>query len=109
MIEGHPEIDARAFKTYLDALDSRPDDTARIERLLRFVGRIINVDSVSNVLVLGCGPRPQVFRILASRGFRVVGVDPVPSFVEEARRYVGDKGTVLVGAAESIPLPDCSQ
>lgn len=109
LVEGHPQLEERALASFKAAVDARPDDTPRVERLLRYLGRIIDVQRCRNVLVLGCGPKPQVSRILMEKGFQVVGVDPSQDFVNEAKQYLGDQGSVLVGAAESIPLPDASQ
>ena len=109
LVEGHPQLEERALASFKAALDARPDDTPRVERLLRYLSRIIDVQSCRNVLVLGCGPRPQVSRILMEKGYEVVSVDPVRFFVEEAKHYLGDEGAVLLGAAESIPLPGASQ
>jgi SAM-dependent methyltransferase len=109
LVEGHPQLEQRALASFKAAVDARPDDTPRVERLLHYLGRIVDVGSYRTVLVLGCGPRPQVSRILLEKGYQVVGVDPSPAFVDEARRYLGDSGSVLLGAAEGIPLPDASQ
>jgi ubiquinone/menaquinone biosynthesis C-methylase UbiE len=42
-------------------------------------------------------------------GHHAVGVEPVTSFVEAAREYLGDASAVLQGTAERIPLDDESQ
>lgn len=60
-------------------------------------------------MVLGCGPQPEMIKALRQRGFHAVGVEPVPSSVETARRYVGQPDSILLGAAEKIPLSDESQ
>ena len=107
--EGYPQLEQRSAEAYIDILKVRPDDTARVERLLLHLGRIIDIQPCRKILVLGCGPKPQVSRILMEKGYKVVGVDPSLKYVEEANRYLGDKGSVLQGAAEEIPLPDASQ
>ncbi len=56
------------------------------------------------VLDVGCG-EGRYSRILKSKGARVTGVDPVPEFIQHARRR--DSESVYVeAAAESMPLPD---
>jgi ubiquinone/menaquinone biosynthesis C-methylase UbiE len=89
-------------------LKARPDDAPRIARFLVYLDRLVGPGTVKNVLVLGCGPRPDQVRIFREHGFHTTGVEPVASFVRAANEYLG--GTiVLQGAAENIPLPDASQ
>jgi 2-polyprenyl-6-hydroxyphenyl methylase/3-demethylubiquinone-9 3-methyltransferase len=59
--------------------------------------------------VIGCGPVPKVVSELRSRGFSVVGIEPVPEFLQSAREYLQDERSVLMGAAESLPLENDSQ
>jgi SAM-dependent methyltransferase len=107
--DGYPELRKMAHKAFSDSLNSRQDDKPRIEKLLTYLGRLVDLNSCTNIAVLGCGPYPQPQKVLLEKGYRVVGVEPVESFVESARVYLGEHSSVIKGAAEEIPLPDCSQ
>jgi len=107
--DGSPNMAQLAHNFFSNSVASRPDDTPRVERLLMYLGRLIDLSESRKILVLGCGPLPQVAQILINKGYKVVGVEPVLSFVETAREYLNDSASVIQGCAESIPLPDCSQ
>jgi SAM-dependent methyltransferase len=107
--EGNPKIGQRAHEAFSQAVAARPDDTARIERLLTYIGRLIDLSVRQNIVVLGCGPQPQPAQILINKGYKVVAVEPVQSFVKAAAVYLGDSTVVMQGAAEAIPLPSASQ
>lgn len=104
--EGHPDNHRFDLDTYVRSVQARPDDRPRIERMLTYMGRLKDLSRVRNTLVLGCGPLPATVKILRDKGFNSVGIEPVRSFVEKAREFLGSEEAVLVGAAESIPLPD---
>jgi ubiquinone/menaquinone biosynthesis C-methylase UbiE len=108
LVKGHPQLEQRALESFIDRLDARPDDTPRVERLLQYLSRIIDIQSCRDVLVLGCGPRPQIARILIEKGFQIVGVDTSQAIVDEAKQYIGSRASVLLGTAEKIPLRDAS-
>lgn len=107
--EGYPDLERLAFEQFVATQRAKPDDTARVEWLLRLLGRLIALDGRQTVCVIGCGPVPQPIRILRGMGYAVSGVEPVPLFVQAAGEYLGDPEIVLRGAAESIPLPTASQ
>lgn len=107
--EGYPDLERLSLESFTAELNTRPDDTPRVERLLKYFARITNIQTCRNVLVLGCGPRPQISQILIQKGFEVVSVEPFRIFVEEAKSYVGDTESILQGSSEYIPLPDSSQ
>ena len=107
--EGYPELGKLAHKAFSDSLNLRPDDEPRLERLLIYLGRLVDTNQCIKIAILGCGPRPQPQKILIEKGYQVVGVEPVESFVKSAREYLGEPNAVINGAAEKIPLPDCSQ
>lgn len=109
LAEGFPGLDTLAFDQFSAVLEERGDETRRIETMLARLSKLVDLSQHRSVVVIGCGPRPQTIRLLAGRNYDVVGVEPVSAFVEAARRYVGCSESVLEGAAESIPLPDCSQ
>lgn len=109
LAEGYPSLDRLSLKNFTATLDAQPDATPRLERLLGRLDRLIPLDDARNVIVLGCGPRPQTVKHLRERRFKVIGVEPVPLFVESARAYLGDDASVMEGAAERIPVADASQ
>ncbi|HKP12860.1 MAG TPA: class I SAM-dependent methyltransferase [Blastocatellia bacterium] len=109
LAEGYPGLDRLALDKFTTTLDAQADDTPRLERLLGRLNRLIDLDRARNIVVLGCGPRPQTVKHLLERRFNVVGVEPVPLFVESARQYLNDATHVLEGAAERIPVADGSQ
>jgi ubiquinone/menaquinone biosynthesis C-methylase UbiE len=75
----------------------------------RCADQLVESEELKNVLFLGCGPKPKSLEMLTQRGYEVVGVEPVPSFVRSAREYLGAPDRVLEGAAEEIPLASGSQ
>ncbi|HEY9232521.1 MAG TPA: class I SAM-dependent methyltransferase [Blastocatellia bacterium] len=109
LAEGYPGLDRLALKNFTATLDAQPDDATRLERLLRRLNRLIDLDRVRNIVVLGCGPRPHTVKHLLDRRFNAIGVEPVPLFVEAARQYLNDSAHVIEGAAERIPVADGSQ
>ena len=121
LAEGYPGLDRLALKKFTATLESQADDSPRLERLLARLDRLIDLDSARNVVVIGCGPRPQTVKHLLERQFNAIGIEPVPLFVESARDYLkefldnfvpeysSDSAQVLEGAAERIPVPDASQ
>lgn len=107
--QGYPDLERLAFEQFVESQRVKPDDTPRIQSLLRLLGRLITLDGRQTVCVIGCGPVPQPIRILRDMGYTVTGIEPVPLFVQAAGEYLGDPTAVLQGAAESIPLPTASQ
>jgi SAM-dependent methyltransferase len=107
--EGYPGLDARSLEFYQDDVSRRPDDTARVQSLLNCLDRLIAIRANPNFLVVGCGPQPESMRILRAMGFNAVGVEPVPLFVEAARKFLRDDEAVLEGCSEALPNEDESQ
>jgi ubiquinone/menaquinone biosynthesis C-methylase UbiE len=107
--DGYPGLDKLAFDRFSATLEEHGDETPRMDTLLVRLNRLVDLDKLRDVVVVGCGPKPQTITLLAQRNFNVVGVEPVLSFVESARDYVGSSESVLEGAAEAIPLPSSSQ
>jgi len=107
--EGFPDLERLAFEQFVTSQRAKPDDTPRVEWLLRLLGRLIDLAGKQTICVIGCGPVPQPIRILRSMGYSVTGVEPVPLFVKAAGEYLNDSAAVVQGAAESIPLPSESQ
>lgn len=109
LAEAYPDLDRSALETYTAMLATRPDDTPTWERRLILLDRLVDLSGRRRMLVLGCGPRPTVMKVLLENNYDVVGVEPVPAFVQSARAYLRRPDRVLDGAAEAIPLPDRSQ
>ena len=109
LAEGYPNLHELAHKEFFHEMSLKPDDSPHIERLVTYIGRLVDLSESREILVLGCGPQPQPMLILTRMGHRVVGVEPVQSFVETARQYLDAPASVLTGSAEHIPLPDNSQ
>jgi ubiquinone/menaquinone biosynthesis C-methylase UbiE len=79
-------------------------------KILLWISRLIYANRVLNICVVGCGHEPLIIRGLNDAGHKVVGIEPVLSYVESARLFLGaDQDIILRGIAEAIPLPDRSQ
>ncbi|HJZ66713.1 MAG TPA: class I SAM-dependent methyltransferase, partial [Blastocatellia bacterium] len=109
LAQAYPGLDRLALERFSAVVEAHGDETARIEILLRRLNNLVDLDVLKKVVVIGCGPMPQAIKLLRERNHNVIGVEPVASFVESAREYLGSRDSVLEGAAEAIPLPDCSQ
>jgi ubiquinone/menaquinone biosynthesis C-methylase UbiE len=109
LAEGHPDLAKGYLETYPRSLEQHPDDTPRIDRLLTCLDRVVDLRPPKDVLIVGCGPRPQTMRILRDRGYRATGVDPVPTFVRAAEEYLGGSNEVLLGWAEALPMTSSTQ
>ena len=109
LIEDYPGLDAMSLDSFQTTLGSRPDELPRIQMILGYLDRLIDVRSRRNFLVVGCGPVPEPVRILRELGFNVLGVEPVPKFVAAARQYLGDEEAVTTGHAEALPSETESQ
>ncbi|MFM7203874.1 MAG: class I SAM-dependent methyltransferase [Myxococcota bacterium] len=109
MSEGYPSL-AQLSHQYFSAHQSQSEARqARLNRFLTYLGRLIRLEAGSKMLVVGCGPHPQTVRTLKQTGYDAVGIEPVGSFVTEARNYLGHFDGVLEGSAEHLPVPDGSQ
>ncbi len=106
LAQGYPDLDRLAFDKFSDTVKRRPDDTPRLETLLKYLSRLVDLDRRLDVTVIGCGPLPQTVRFLRDKGHAVVGVEPVPSFVASANQYLDAADMVLRGAAEKLPFED---
>lgn len=107
--EGYPDMGRLAFEAFSADLDTREDETPAVERLLVYLNRLIDLEGTKRIVVIGCGPKPQLMRILLNKGHQVVGIEPVTSFVQSAANYLNAPAAVIEGAAEQMPLPDESQ
>ncbi len=70
--------------------------------MLRLAGDVAN----RRVLDVGCG-EGRCCRMLAERGAETVGLDPVPAFVERARK-AHSGGEYVEGQAEALPFHDAA-
>jgi SAM-dependent methyltransferase len=109
LIQGYPGLDALALEWFEAALAQRPDEDARMQTILTYLDRLIDVRQDGRFLVVGCGPRPEPVRMLQKMGFNVVGVEPVAEFAAAARKYLDDKTAVMDGHAEALPNESASQ
>jgi SAM-dependent methyltransferase len=103
MITGYPDM-ARLGHRKKEADPSTISDPDLVDRLVTYLGRIIDMEPSKRLLVVGCGPRPADMARLDQLGFEVVGVEPVQSFVDAANDFLAGRATVLLGAAEEIPV-----
>lgn len=109
LAEGYPDIGRLALEHEKAEQGSRVDHAPRLTRTLEYLNRLVNLDEMRRVVVIGCGAEPQTVKILLSKGFHATGIEPVRSYVESAHAYLGRADAVLEGAAERVPLPDGSQ
>lgn len=114
LAQGYPGLERRAFEWYTNALEEldklRPGErSAYVDRLFTRLDRLVGLDRIKDVLVLGCGPRPLLAEALIRKSYNVVGVEPVPSLARSAAKYLGSSDNILQGSAEEIPLPSNSQ
>jgi hypothetical protein len=89
LADGHPGLDRLAFDRFSAVLEEHGDETPRMDTLLERLNRLVDLDQLRDVVVIGCGPKPQTIKLLAQRNYNVVGVEPVPLYVESAREYIG--------------------
>ena len=109
LIEGHPDLAARAIQTFTESQPSGADRAAQAARVLQYVGRVISLPRPSHLLVVGCGPKPRTCAELVSMGHVVTAIEPVAGFAAEARRYLAGSADVREGSAECMPVPETSQ
>jgi ubiquinone/menaquinone biosynthesis C-methylase UbiE len=109
LVQGYPDLNKLALDWFKPHLESKGSDASRIERLLTYLNRLSDLPEGKKLLVLGCGPRPETVKILLSRNYNVLCIEPVASFVLAARDFVGRPGIIIEGSAEEIPLPSNSQ
>ena len=109
LIEGHPELAARAVPAFTTSQVSGEDRAAETRRVLEYLGRVVPLPAQSRLLVVGCGPRPRTCSELVSLGHVVTAIEPVAGFAAEAQRYLGAAADVQQGSAERINVSDGSQ
>ena len=91
MAEGHPALAQRHLDAYPWTLEHQPYDTARVDRMLTYLDRVIDLRPPKDVLVIGCGPRPELMKVLQDRGYHAVGAETyrlVTRLARDLDRYV---------------------
>jgi SAM-dependent methyltransferase len=106
---GHPDLAQMALAKAMERYKAHTGHNTDLEGLLIYLGRLVDLNRLTKVVVIGCGPDPQSMQILLDKGFNAVGIEPVESYVQSARAYLERNELVLQGTAENIPLPDSSQ
>jgi ubiquinone/menaquinone biosynthesis C-methylase UbiE len=106
---GFPDLKKEAHNTFINTLNKRADNRAVLEKQIRQFTRLIDLDQYKNILLIGCGPKPVTLQYFLEKKFEAHGVEPIPSFVESARKYLNAPERVARGSAEQIPFPDGSQ
>jgi len=69
MLEGYPGLSDPALEIYRAALAARPEETPRVEMVLAFLDRLIDLQRARKFLVVGCGPQPEPMRVLREMGY----------------------------------------
>ena len=100
---GYPGLDRLAAEQYIEHQEA----TSTVAETLRCISRLVDRRD-GGVAVIGCGPKPHTVRELLAAGYDASGVEPVASYAEAARQFVGD-ARVFVGSAEALPYADGSQ
>jgi SAM-dependent methyltransferase len=106
---GFPDLESTSTAVFSESLARDTGQRARLQHVLPLLGRVVDLDRVRNIAVVGCGPRPETVRILDELGYAVTGVEPVPGYVDEARTFLSGQAAVRLGSAEQLPLEDASQ
>src|SRR5438132_4488120 len=108
MADGHPVLATAHLEWYVTNLENLPDESARNSRMIRYLGRVVDLSPPKDLLVIGCGPRPVLIKQLREAGYRVTGVEPLTTYLAVARGYLGGADCILQGSAEALPVPDTS-
>ena len=106
---GFPDLESTSTAVFSESLEKDVGQRARLEHVLPLLGRVVDLDRVRNVAVVGCGPRPETVQILDQLGYAVTAVEPVPGYADEARAFLDGRADVRLGSAEQLPLEDASQ
>lgn len=109
LTEGFPALEELAARYRAEPEATDRVDGRDVQKTLRYAGRLVDLSGPRRIVVIGCGHRPKVLMALLELGHKAIGIEPVQSYVDAARAYLGRDEAVLRGAAESIPLPDGSQ
>ena len=106
---GFHNLETEAHNKFTNTLNSRTDHKPVLEKQIRYFNRLIDLDEYKNILLVGCGPKPFTLQYFLGKKFNAFGIEPIPSFVESARKYLNAPERIVRGSAEQIPFPDGSQ
>lgn len=106
LAEAYPGLETMANEHFT----THPMGVEGVAETLTILSRITHLPPGNNKIgLIGCGPLPYSLKTLAEMNYDVIGIEPVPGFVESARNFLGDStATVLRGSAESLPMEDNS-
>lgn len=107
--EGYPDLVRLGHEYFSRNQGARPDNADTVRRWMGYIGRLVDLASIRDTLVIGCGPAPATLRALLDDGFNAVGVEPISDAVCAGGEYMGAAERVLEGEAERLPVPDQSQ
>jgi len=107
--EGYPGLATLAHNQFSQSVDKRMDHRPELQKMITYLGRLVDFNKNKNLLIIGCGPKPQSLHFLLEIGFNAFGVEPVASFVKSAGEYLGSPDRMMIGSSEKIPFPDESQ
>lgn len=100
----------------LDMADSlidkytRPHELQTVTEILKCAYLLFDSERLgAQVVVIGCGPKPDMIRDLVANGLIVVGVDPVGDAIRNAREYLQGVAEVVQGTAEHISIESHTQ
>ncbi len=100
---GLEDLSAEFFRTHQSGDFTLAEPLARLARLIR-------LGPETQMVVIGCGPKPRAVADLLEQGYDVFGVEPVRPFLEAAKEYLGAAAhRVSLGAAEALPYEDESK
>lgn len=104
---GYPNLEATSSDYFTTSLEADTTRAAHVHYLWAMLGRLIDIDSVRTISIVGCGPRPETARLLLERGYAVTAVEPVRGYVDRARSFLdAANAAVLLGSAERLPMDD---
>jgi ubiquinone/menaquinone biosynthesis C-methylase UbiE len=102
--QGYPNLEQ------LVAEKSKQEEFSSAKEIMSCIGRLVDLNNgLDTIADVGCGPHAINVKTLLDAHYNVVGVEPVPSFVESARNSIGDAKRIVRGCAESLPFSDQSQ
>lgn len=107
MTEGYPQLDNLATEFFSGYLGTDP---GRFDRQMPLIERLVDVKKLGlEILVVGCGPRPDFVKSLLEKGYDVKAVEVIPEYARLAGEYIGAPERIQVGGAEYLPIPDATQ
>jgi len=103
--EGYPNLEELGIEYYSGTQSPHAYTVA----VMNCVEKLIDVTKgPKTVLIVGCGPKPYAIKDLFAKGYDVIGLEAIPTYVDSARIFLGNSARVELGKSESIPLEDNS-